>query len=63
MCPVEAAIPIKCYSPEIIVHPNKNNEDIKEWLGFAGVFVCGPGMGRSIQAETTFNELLAILEI
>ena len=34
-CPQEAAIPIKCYSPEIIVHPTLHATDIAltlDWL-------------------------------
>ncbi len=44
-CPTEALIPIKCYSPEIIVHPNTT--PVIEWFPLANSFVVGPGLGRS----------------
>ncbi len=33
ICPLEASIPIKCYSPEIIVHSNTGK--IEEWFNFS----------------------------
>ncbi len=55
-CPLEALIPIKCYSPELIVHPNTT--PIKEWLLVANTFVVGPGMGRSDDANKILCSLL-----
>ncbi len=49
ICPIEASVPIKCYSPEIIVHPN--SAPVKDWFGYSNTCVVGPGMGRSVQAE------------
>jgi ATP-dependent NAD(P)H-hydrate dehydratase len=49
ICPPEALIPIKCYSPEIIVHPN--TVPIQAWLNMAKTFVVGPGLGRSEHIE------------
>ena len=48
-CPVEAAIPIKCYSPDLIVQPISKPD--KEFFIYSSNFVIGPGMGRSDQAE------------
>ena len=45
VCPAEAAIPIKCYSPELIVDPVKKFD--KEFFAYSSNFVVGPGMGRS----------------
>lgn len=47
-CPDEALVPIKCYSPEIIVHSISN--PIEEWLPLADSFVIGPGLGRTSKA-------------
>lgn len=55
-CPVDALIPIKCYSPEIIVHPN--TQPIQDWFTFSNTFVVGPGLGRSADAEQLFHQLL-----
>ena len=55
-CPIEALIPIKCYSPELIVHPNTT--PLKEWLITANTFVIGPGMGRSEDAHKILCSLL-----
>jgi ATP-dependent NAD(P)H-hydrate dehydratase len=55
-CPVEALIPIKCYSPELIVHAN--TIPIKEWFLAANTFVIGPGMGRSEDASKILNSIL-----
>ena len=47
--PQEALIPIKSYSPELIVHEDLPGKDI-----VANSVVCGPGLGR---AESSFNRL------
>ncbi|XP_017777084.1 PREDICTED: ATP-dependent (S)-NAD(P)H-hydrate dehydratase [Nicrophorus vespilloides] len=54
-CTREAAGPIKCYSPELIVHPllddgEKQFGRIQEWLDKFDVILIGPGLGR--KAET-----------
>lgn len=56
VCPIEASVPIKCYSPEIIVHPN--NIPVKELFNYSNTFVIGPGMGRSEQAEKVFIDFI-----
>ena len=49
-CMDEAALPLKCYSPEMIVHPflGKDGSDLKLWLKttFTAV-VIGPGLGKT----------------
>jgi ATP-dependent NAD(P)H-hydrate dehydratase len=52
-CHVEAAIPIKCYSPELIVHPGfdyNNNQTLLDktsrWFKSMDSLVIGPGLGR-----------------
>lgn len=54
-CTKEAAIPIKSYSPDIIVHPQiplktkkleNPYEDLIPWLDRMDGFVIGPGLGR-----------------
>lgn len=47
-CPDEALVPIKCYSPEIIVH--SISTPIEDWLPLANSFVMGPGLGRTPKA-------------
>lgn len=42
----EALIPIKCYSPEIIVHFAYKHEVVVAWLGALNSLVIGPGLGR-----------------
>lgn len=47
-CTQEAATPIKCYSPEFIVHPCLHDkEETLKWLETAVTsVVIGPGLGR-----------------
>ena len=42
----DALIPIKCYSPEIIVHPATHSSDLIKWLPSIHSMVIGPGLGR-----------------
>lgn len=47
ICSEEAAIPIKCYSPEFIVHPCLNDsQQMIKWLDPCTSVVIGPGLGR-----------------
>jgi len=60
-CPPEAAIPIKCYSPEIIVHSLKNGsekETVQQLKAIARTVVIGPGLGRSNYSFLTLSRLL-----
>lgn len=65
-CMKSAGIPIKCYSPELIVHPvlpepdefdyiPKALESVKKWFDAVDVFIIGPGLGRN-QATLDFTE-------
>lgn len=49
-CDSSAGIPIKCYSPELIVHPLLDKTDalqqITPWLDRLHAIVIGPGLGR-----------------
>jgi len=46
-CYKDAAIPIKSYSPELIVHPClTNKEELLKWLEACTSVVIGPGLGR-----------------
>lgn len=66
-CHVDAATPIKSYSPELIVHPgfddNKNNTDLlnktARWFKSMDSLVIGPGLGREESTFHNFNYLLA----
>lgn len=61
-CSREAAIPIKSYSPELMVHPvlDANNaiELINPWLERLDVVVIGPGLGRDANVFKTIEPLL-----
>jgi ATP-dependent NAD(P)H-hydrate dehydratase len=57
-CAKSAAIPIKCYSPDLIVHPYLPDPDeddsaaasldqVLKWLPSVQSFVIGPGLGRN----------------
>ena len=54
----EALIPLKCYSPEIIVHPAKHPTDLINWMHALHSLVIGPGLGRN---ETLFEYLKQIV--
>jgi len=70
LCERSAAIPIKCYSPELIVHPgldqvadnNQGNEDqdICKKLPYCNVVVVGPGLGT--RSSTQENALRLVDE-
>jgi ATP-dependent NAD(P)H-hydrate dehydratase len=58
-CAKSAALPIKAYSPDLIVHPalpDFGDEDydridsVLQWLPAVQSFVIGPGLGRSVEA-------------
>jgi len=50
-CYPDAAIPIKSYSPEIIVHPTLGTgfENTVKWLPSCDCLVIGPGLGRDLK--------------
>ena len=62
-CHTESAIPIKSYSPELIVHPAFNNfsNDILlkktiRWFKSMNSILIGPGLGRESDTEKIFVE-------
>lgn len=63
-CCKEAAIPIKTYSPELMVHPCLDDDNapelIRQWLDRLQVLVIGPGMGRDPKVLGNVTKLLGI---
>lgn len=62
-CCSGAAIPIKSYSPELMVHPvlddpNDPMKLIEPWLERLHVLVIGPGLGRDPTVFTTIRQLI-----
>ena len=67
ICSSESAIPIKCYSPELIVHPVLSTtrdpdevlEQVMPLLRRMDVLVIGPGLGRDPNILTTMFKLIS----
>lgn len=64
-CAKDAAIPIKSYSPELMVHPVLDDANdavglIEPWLERLHVLVIGPGLGRDTKTFDTVTRLLQI---
>lgn len=64
-CCRDAAIPIKSYSPELMVHPvldDPNNpiDLIKPWLDRLHVLVIGPGLGRNEKVFSIVRQLISV---
>ncbi|KAH8739250.1 hypothetical protein FG386_000007 [Cryptosporidium ryanae] len=73
-CTPEAATPIKCYSPELIVHPllpssefafdneicSRSIESIRPWLSKLDVIVIGCGLGREKAIMFVLSELIKV---
>lgn len=62
-CAKDAAIPIKSYSPELMVHPvlddpNDPMKLIEPWLERLHVMVIGPGLGRDPRTLDTIEKLI-----
>lgn len=63
-CCAGAAIPIKSYSPELMVHPVLDDPSdpmklIEPWLERLHVLVIGPGLGRDPRVFETIRRLIA----
>ncbi|XP_066934508.1 ATP-dependent (S)-NAD(P)H-hydrate dehydratase-like [Clytia hemisphaerica] len=61
-CSQSAATPIKCYSPELIVHPMesdplKADQVLEQWFERLHTVLIGPGLGRSEQAVRLVNSI------
>lgn len=73
-CSKSAAIPIKSYSPDLIVHPylpdnDDNNEtilksveNVKNWLHSMDAIVIGPGLGRSDATIEFTKQMINVLK-
>lgn len=63
-CCKDAAIPIKSYSPELMVHPVLDAENpvelIQPWLDRLHVLIIGPGLGRDPAVLATISKLLGV---
>lgn len=64
-CTRDAAIPIKSYSPELMVHPvlddpNGAIELIEPWIDRLNVLVIGPGLGRNETTLATVTDLIRL---
>ncbi|KAJ8876437.1 hypothetical protein PR048_020882 [Dryococelus australis] len=63
-CTNDAAVPIKSYSPELIVHPFLDDPDavnlIKVWLPRLHTLVIGPGLGRSDNVMKTVADIISL---
>jgi ATP-dependent NAD(P)H-hydrate dehydratase len=64
-CHVDAVVPIKCYSPELIVHPafdSKSNEELltktAKWVNNMNSVLVGPGLGREDYTYSNMKFLL-----
>lgn len=64
-CHKEAAVPIKSYSPELIVHPSFDDAMSKDlidkclrWLKSMDVLVYGCGLGREPPTDEVFDKLI-----
>lgn len=65
-CQSSAAIPIKCYSPELIVHPILDSTDaqakITPWLDRLHAVVLGPGLGRETATFKVVTEFIGAIK-
>ncbi|XP_067041769.1 ATP-dependent (S)-NAD(P)H-hydrate dehydratase-like [Acropora muricata] len=63
-CTSDAAVVIKSYSPELIVHPLLDRKtavkEVKDWLPRLHCLVVGPGMGRN---PTIMENVKGVLEL
>lgn len=61
-CDSSAAIPIKCYSPELIVHPLLDKPDalinMTPWLDRLHAIVIGPGLGREAATFKVVSDII-----
>jgi ATP-dependent NAD(P)H-hydrate dehydratase len=54
-----ALVPIKCYSPEIIVHYVPKPKNLISWMNALHSIVIGPGLGRSDELNTYLGSILS----
>ena len=64
-CRPDAAVVIKGYSPELIVHPvlcaDGCLRKLEEWLPRMHTVVLGPGLGRDEDIKNLFGEILDVI--
>ncbi|CAF0874228.1 unnamed protein product [Adineta steineri] len=64
-CTTHAAIPIKSFSPDLIVHPildsKSFSDDMNKWLPRLHALVIGPGLGRDKTVLSNVEKLIDIL--
>lgn len=63
-CPAEAAVPLKAYSPDIIVRPLWSPQRLPELfsaLGNIHAVLVGPGLGTSSQTFSLLQQLIPVL--
>lgn len=56
--PLEAAMVIKSYSPELMVHPSLDRETLRESLHRLDALVLGPGLGRAESSLSTVEHVV-----
>eukprot|EP00112_Aurelia_sp_Birch-Aquarium-sp1_P021257 Seg5676.3 transcript_id=Seg5676.3/GoldUCD/mRNA.D3Y31 product=ATP-dependent protein_id=Seg5676.3/GoldUCD/D3Y31 len=65
-CTEAAGIPIKTYSPDLIVHPMLDSPDaiaqMKYWLPRLHVLVIGPGLGRDQHILDNVKEIINLIK-
>lgn len=64
-CTHDAAIPIKCYSPELIVHPLlqlDKLEEITTWLQRMDVVLIGCGLGRNTETLNLVKQIIGYVK-
>ncbi|KAJ8688383.1 hypothetical protein QAD02_024178 [Eretmocerus hayati] len=63
-CCQSASVPIKSYSPELMVHPVLDHSQalskIEPWLERLNVILIGPGLGRDEEIFRTISELIKV---
>ena len=66
-CTESAGISLKCYSPELIVHPILNDpnaiDQIDEWFQRLHAVLLGPGLGRDPNLIDLFNQIILKLAV
>lgn len=58
-CIEEASIPIKSYSPELMVHPILNDSQATiKWFDSCTSIVIGPGLSRDSKLQNNYVEII-----
>ena len=54
----DALIPLKSYSPELIVHYAEKPSDVSSWFPSLHSLVIGPGLGRRSRMPSFLSEII-----